>query len=262
MNPYSRLHLDAHVSTYMTRLYAGVCVAVARSLSDVRAPVSRIRTTIRTGRHPGTQTGRDIYLTFDDGPGVATARLLDMLAEAQGSASFFVLSSAIEASREARDLIGRMIDEGHTVGSHGRDHLDAWKNEFAVIAADQAAGFTTLETARRGARGESSAGPQGPTIWARPPYGRLTPALARWYQSHGIRVALWDVNPVDYDAHRNSRSRDDVIRYIRRAVRPGSLVLLHENCPLWEGDQANLIRALIDDGWNLRALPAFPGKEI
>jgi peptidoglycan-N-acetylglucosamine deacetylase len=254
MNSLSQMYSDPRVSTYLTRLYTGVCSAVARSHSELPAPVSRIRA--------GRRAARDIYLTFDDGPGAATAQLLDVLGDVGGSASFFVLGSAIEASREAGDLIGRMTGKRHTVGSHGRDHLDAWKNEFAVIAADVTAGLTTLEMARRGPLGGQSAGLAGPTKWARPPYGRLTLALARWYRSRGIRVALWDVNPVDYDAHRTGRSRADVIRYIRGAVRPGSLILLHENCPLWEGNQADLIRALVDDGWNLRALPTFPGEEV
>lgn len=57
-----------------------------------------------------------IYLTFDDGPGPHTARLLDVLAKYNVKATFFVTGTGDDA------LIKREYDEGHAVGLHTLSH--------------------------------------------------------------------------------------------------------------------------------------------
>lgn len=57
-----------------------------------------------------------IYLTFDDGPGPHTARLLDILKEKNVKATFFVTGSGDD------ELILREHEEGHTVGLHTFTH--------------------------------------------------------------------------------------------------------------------------------------------
>lgn len=62
-----------------------------------------------------------IYLTFDDGPGPYTARLLDILKQYNVKATFFVTGSGDDA------LIKREYDEGHTVGLH------TWSHRYDII---------------------------------------------------------------------------------------------------------------------------------
>lgn len=59
-----------------------------------------------------------IYLTFDDGPTPYTAALLDMLAEYDVQATFFVTNQY----PECQELIGRAYEEGHTIGLHSYSH--------------------------------------------------------------------------------------------------------------------------------------------
>lgn len=59
-----------------------------------------------------------IYLTFDDGPGIYTARLLDVLHRYGVQATFFLVNT--DTSMEY--LLGRMVRDGHAIGIHSYSH--------------------------------------------------------------------------------------------------------------------------------------------
>ena len=62
---------------------------------------------------------RKVYLTFDDGPSSNTGRILDILAEYDVKATFFVVGREEEAYQE---LYQRIVAEGHTLGMHSYSH--------------------------------------------------------------------------------------------------------------------------------------------
>jgi len=78
-----------------------------------------------------------VALTFDDGPGPMTERILDILAAHGARATFFVLGRNVaeapwtqppgDAAR-ARALVERMVRGGHVVGNHTFSHAkpDRW----------------------------------------------------------------------------------------------------------------------------------------
>ena len=59
-----------------------------------------------------------IYLTFDDGPGMYTERLLEILDNHNVKATFFVT----DTNPASRDLIGEEYRRGHTIGLHTATH--------------------------------------------------------------------------------------------------------------------------------------------
>ena len=60
-------------------------------------------------------------LTFDDGPHpVYTAKILDTLKANNVKATFFIITTNV--NEKTFPLIKRMLDEGHIVASHGRNH--------------------------------------------------------------------------------------------------------------------------------------------
>ncbi|MBQ3182443.1 MAG: polysaccharide deacetylase family protein [Clostridia bacterium] len=65
---------------------------------------------------PLNPNGKVVYLTFDDGPGKHTARLLDVLKKYDIKATFFVVNTG------NLDLLTRMEAEGHTVAMHTNTH--------------------------------------------------------------------------------------------------------------------------------------------
>lgn len=60
-----------------------------------------------------------VYLTFDDGPSTHTAEILDILAEYDIKATFFVVGDTDE---EAKALYRRIVAEGHSLGIHSYSH--------------------------------------------------------------------------------------------------------------------------------------------
>lgn len=62
---------------------------------------------------------RKVYLTFDDGPSPNTEELLDILAEYNVKATFFVTGKNKEGYG---DIYRRIVDEGHTLGMHSYSH--------------------------------------------------------------------------------------------------------------------------------------------
>lgn len=71
------------------------------------------------GNIPEDGTVRKVYLTFDDGPSSNTSRILDILAEYDVKATFFVVGKEEEQYQE---LYKRIVDEGHTLGMHSYSH--------------------------------------------------------------------------------------------------------------------------------------------
>lgn len=63
---------------------------------------------------------KEIYLTFDDGPGTKTTnQVLDILKENNIKATFFIVGKQIEG-RE--DILKRIVKEGHSLGLHTYTH--------------------------------------------------------------------------------------------------------------------------------------------
>lgn len=62
---------------------------------------------------------RRVYLTFDDGPSIYTGQILDILAENNVKATFFVIG------RDERyyNYYKRIVNEGHTLGMHSYSHV-------------------------------------------------------------------------------------------------------------------------------------------
>ncbi len=78
---------------------------------------------------------KTIYLTFDDGPGPYTARLLDVLARYDAKATFFVTGNGRYYDEDYTDMIGRAYQEGHAIGVHTLTH------DYAAVYASRDAFF-------------------------------------------------------------------------------------------------------------------------
>ena len=101
--------------------------AAQRTVDDAEASlytVSGVDEYKRIGIDEGTSseenTGiRKVYLTFDDGPSGNTNRILDILADYDVKATFFVVGKEEE---EYQALYKRIVEEGHTLAMHSYSH--------------------------------------------------------------------------------------------------------------------------------------------
>lgn len=81
---------------------------------------------VRQGRSDAEDTAsetedgeRKVYLTFDDGPSSNTGKILDILAEYDVKATFFVVGKEEE---KYQPLYKRIVEEGHTLAMHSYSH--------------------------------------------------------------------------------------------------------------------------------------------
>jgi peptidoglycan/xylan/chitin deacetylase (PgdA/CDA1 family) len=163
----------------------------------------------------GARLGRQVALTFDDGPGDATASVLDALGALELRATFFVIGQQVA---ERAGLLARMVGDGHEVGVHAWEHPD--------LGAEP--GRAAQEIDRCAAAVRDAAG-RAPQVF-RPPFGSYTPAVVEDATARGLRTILWDVNPHDHAG--GDATADTITTDVLGAVRRGSIVVLHDGGPL------------------------------
>ena len=157
-----------------------------------------------------------VALTFDDGPGSYTGRLLRTLRRMHAPATFFLVGNRLAewpgvAAREAAFA---------AVGDHTWSHPHLPRLRYAAAAWEIAAARHSIEAALH-----------SDVILFRPPYGQMTRRLSRLVTRFGMLDVRWSVD-----------SRDDVpgvtatsvLRTVEETVRPGSIVLMHDLHP-WTG---------------------------
>jgi peptidoglycan-N-acetylglucosamine deacetylase len=150
-----------------------------------------------------------VALTFDDGPGPETPAVLDALAAARASGTFFVVGSRVARYREA---VARIAAEGHEVASHTWGH--------GRPGSSHAAMFRDLVRASVAIRRAAGARPRS----FRPPYAKWTPGTLRAARLAGMRTVTWDVDPRDWEVDDPA----DLVERVLRSTRAGSIVLLHD----------------------------------
>ena len=169
---------------------------------------------------------RAVALTFDDGPSpVYTPRVLAVLRRLHVPATFFTIGFQVDMYPQ---LVALERKAGMVVGNHTYNHPEV--PPFAqlprrLVVDEIALGAESL--ARAGVR------PQ----LLRTPAGSVSPAVVRYAQSLGERIVLWSVDPGDW---RPGATAKRIKRDVLAAVRPGSIVILHDG----GGDQSATVAAL------------------
>ncbi len=162
----------------------------------------------------GPRGARGVALTFDDGPHPKwTPRVLATLAKHEAKATFFLVARKAE---EHPDVVRAILDAGHAVGLHSyaHDRLFALRRERRV-RADLERGIATLEKLT-GSR---------PTLF-RPPIGHTNPIIARVADKLDLTVVGWSAAGHDGVASANA---EDVVSRVRRSLRDGAIVMLHDS---------------------------------
>ncbi len=85
---------------------------------------------IQDGAEQQEEAVRKVYLTFDDGPSSNTNKILDILAQYDVKATFFVVGKEGEW---AEDAYNRIVEEGHTLGMHSYTHV--YQSIYASVEA-------------------------------------------------------------------------------------------------------------------------------
>lgn len=156
---------------------------------------------------------RVLYITFDDGPTkIVTLPLLAVLARFDAKATWFMLGR--QAERHPA-LVHTVIEAGHTIGNHSYSHPGGWSTLAAVMEAEFVRTTAVLEHFT-----------QERLRLLRPPYGHFTRPMRRWCKANQQRCTMWDIGPGDYLP---SATPALIAHRILRAVRPGAILVLHDN---------------------------------
>jgi len=169
-----------------------------------------------------------VALTFDDGPGESTERLLDGLKERNAKATFFVVGENVE---EYPDTLQRMKEEGHLIGNHTYTHV-----QMNMLSCEGA----IAEVKKTSDLIESIVG-EG-TGYLRPPYGECTKQMK---QELDMFIVLWDVDPLDWSI----QNEDEVVNRVLKDVEDGDIILLHDIFDTSVGAAIRIVDALQKEGY-------------
>jgi peptidoglycan/xylan/chitin deacetylase (PgdA/CDA1 family)/sulfur carrier protein ThiS len=192
----------------------------------VRGALSRELVSARFLPRGAAIVEKAVALTFDDGPSPQyTPRILATLTKLRVRATFFVVGYLAEAYP---DLVRRELRLGMTVGNHSYNHPEVppFDQLPPRLLADEIA-LSGHILSNLGAR---------PRLF-RPPGGSSSPTLVRAAAALDQRVVLWSVDATDWSP---GISAKEIARRVLSAVRPGSIVILHDG----GGDRSATLAAL------------------
>ncbi len=148
-----------------------------------------------------------VALTFDDGPGPYTDRLLRCLEENDALATFFLVGSSVS---NYRSTVARAADMGCEIGNHTWSHPS-----LTGLSADGIRSqMSSTNDAIRQATGKNA-------TLMRPPYGAYNSSVLSCV---GVPAILWSIDTRDWE-HRNA---DRTVSNVLTQVKDGDIILMHD----------------------------------
>lgn len=190
-----------------------------------------------------------VYLTFDDGPSENTEKILDILDEYEVKATFFVTGQ--EKSEEARALLRRMTEEGHSIG------LRSYSRQYGEVYSSIPNFLTDFKTAYDSVYEMTSIHPR---IF-RFPGGSVNSYNAGIFQEliaemlrRGFTFYDWNVTGEEFKNKTASEIRQTVVEGVEAQSR--SIVLLHDGAGFEATVQAlpGILETLTAEGYSFSAI--------
>jgi len=186
---------------------------------------------------------KQIALTFDDGPDPEyTPRLLDLLAEHQLKATFFIVGKRAVAHPQ---LLQRMASEGHSIGNHTFSHVNCSKLSLDEVKQELARTDDAIQTALPGYQPR----------WFRPPWGQLTLTQRKLILSQGRCIVLWS-----YTVNDHSASASEILNAAHQ-VKQRDIFLLHDRNEQTRNALPSLLTMLDEQGFDSIALDQIHRRE-
>ena len=162
----------------------------------------------------GNTAEKVIYLTFDAGyENGCTAKILDALKKHDAPAAFFLVGNYMEKNK---DLVRRMVEEGHIVGNHTMHHPDMRKKDQAGFAKE----LKDLEALFREITGKKM------PKYYRPPQGLYSQENLEFAQKMGYKTVFWSLAYADWDNSKQPTKEYAFSKLLPR-IHNGAVLLLH-----------------------------------
>lgn len=152
-----------------------------------------------------------VALTFDDGPGVNTDKILAILSDHDVKGTFYLTGHEIE--RFFDDGVN-LVQAGHEIGNHTYSHKRMLLKSPSFIKKEIE---RTDELIRQiGYEGD---------ITFRPPYGKRLLFLPYYLSKNARNTILWNIEPETYPEI--ASDSNNIINHVVDQIVPGSIILLH-----------------------------------
>ncbi|MFY7066894.1 polysaccharide deacetylase family protein [Nocardiopsis changdeensis] len=173
-----------------------------------------------------------VALTFDDGPVEATAHVLDILAEQEVTASFFLNGDPLLTRPW---LARRIYAEGHELGNHNDLH-ESMTEEFTPEELPAQVAMVGAGIRRQ----------TGYTVELfRPPFGATDDGVKAELARQELAEVMWTVDSEDW----TGSDRDTVADRVVDLVEPDGVVLLHDPQPTTVAALPEIIERLREKGY-------------
>ncbi|MDR1663026.1 MAG: polysaccharide deacetylase family protein [Endomicrobium sp.] len=156
---------------------------------------------------------KKVALTFDDGPGKATKRVLEILKEKNVKATFFMLGVRVENDTETAK---KVIADNHEIGSHTYKHVNFYSYKVADKISKMEKEILKAKNVIKDKLGVD-------TYLMRFPYGYSKPEGLEVAQKQGYYVINWSFG-MDW---KNILAQEMHIKY-KQAIRNGAIFLMHD----------------------------------
>jgi len=156
-----------------------------------------------------------IALTFDDGPWEYTEWLLDELRARDVKATFFVIG--VNAGQYP-ELVTRMAQDGHEIGSHTYNHKNLTKLSEDEIRAELCQNNEYI--------GDLTGGAVLKLL--RPPQGSSNELIKSICAEYDMSVVLWTVDTEDWRSKDEQAILDTAFQGGKHGIGNGAIVLLHD----------------------------------
>lgn len=216
------------------------------SASSTASPTTASPTTAApTSAAPGTVDCRKrkcVALTFDDGPGPYTRKLLSHLSAKGVRATFFMLGQQVEMYPRIARAVAK---GGHEIGVHTWDHRSMPTLTPAKMDSE-------INSTVRVIRSDAGFSPK----YLRPPYGAMDAQVHAAAKRAGLAMVLWDVDTLDWKT-RNTRK---TVKAAEKLVHRGSIILLHDIHPTSVRAVPGIIDALRAKGYTFVTVSQLLGR--
>ncbi|MCD7730792.1 MAG: polysaccharide deacetylase family protein [Oscillospiraceae bacterium] len=156
---------------------------------------------------------KGVCLTFDQGyENGYTPSILDTLEEKNVKAVFFLTG---DYAKRNKDLVKRMIDEGHIIGNHGMKH----ESLPSLSPEDAAEEIMSLHDYVKQEYGYEM-------TYFRPPCGEYSEQSMAVCQRLGYKTMLWSFAYCDWDVN-NQPDAASALERVSGAAHDGAIYLLH-----------------------------------
>ncbi len=164
--------------------------------------------------YTGDTTKKRVYLTFDEGyENGFTAGILDTLKEKKVPAIFFCTGDYLKRNKE---LIDRMINEGHLIGNHTWNHPSMPKLKDAEKIRKELSEFDDYLFSNHKTR----------TNYFRYPGGEFSKKTLAVIKDMGYKTLFWSLAYKDWERD-VTRGCDYAVNQVVSQLHNGAVILLH-----------------------------------